>query len=220
MPEKYSLREKKSAKTKIALMREFIKRLEHTRFEDISIRQVCASVEVSEGTFFNYFPKKIEIVYFCMQLHAVKVVWTAYDKVKTNKSYDLICRAFQVLFEEFNNPYLVYEMISSLIKEKEDPHEFKISNAEKYYAYPELKGIEEIISPGDCLDLFFKECLQKAIINKELPKSIDINNVCVALKTIMVGTPMAVKFKNFHTSSEQMARQLKTLWIGLGGNLK
>jgi len=216
----FPLREKKSAKTKIGLMREFMRRLETTRFEDISIRQVCASVEVSEGTFFNYFPKKIEIVYFCLQLHSVKVVWTARQAVKTSKAFDLINRAFQALFEEFNNPYLVYEMISSLIGEKEDPHEFKISDAEKYYAYPELKGIEQISAPGDCLDLFFRDCLAQAIKNKELPKNIDINNVCVALKTIMVGTPLAVKFKNFHTSSEHMARQLKTLWIGLGGNLK
>jgi len=54
----YPLREKKHARTKITIMAAFIKCLEKTRFEDISIRQICKSVEVSEGTFFNYFPRR------------------------------------------------------------------------------------------------------------------------------------------------------------------
>ena len=70
----YSLRERKHARTKIAIMNAFIERLEKTRFDDISIRQICKSVEVSEGTFFNYFPEKIDIINYYMNLMFLKVV--------------------------------------------------------------------------------------------------------------------------------------------------
>ena len=71
----YSLREKKHARTKIAIMNAFIKRLEKTRFDDISIREICKSVEVSEGTFFNYFSEKIDIINYYSHLLFLKIFW-------------------------------------------------------------------------------------------------------------------------------------------------
>ena len=58
MPNKetrYSLRERKYAKTKISLANAFMERLKTKRFSDIAIKEVCENVEVSEGTFYNYF---------------------------------------------------------------------------------------------------------------------------------------------------------------------
>ncbi|NLE65671.1 MAG: TetR/AcrR family transcriptional regulator, partial [Elusimicrobia bacterium] len=57
-----SLREKKFVKTKVSLMQEFMKRLKSTRFSEISIKEVCETVEVSESTFYNYFPQKVDVV--------------------------------------------------------------------------------------------------------------------------------------------------------------
>ena len=76
----YSLREKKHARTKIALMSSFIERLRNSRFEDISIRDVCKSAEISEGTFFNYFPEKIDVITYYVNLMTMKVIWKARQK--------------------------------------------------------------------------------------------------------------------------------------------
>jgi len=71
----YSLREKKFVKTKVSLMQAFMSRLKTTRFANISIKEVCESVEVSEGTFYNYFPQKVDVVYYYKSLVSVKIAW-------------------------------------------------------------------------------------------------------------------------------------------------
>ncbi len=60
----YSLREIKHARTKIALMKAFIEHLRHSSFEDISVKDACKRAEISEGTFFNYFPGKIDYLLY------------------------------------------------------------------------------------------------------------------------------------------------------------
>ena len=75
--EQYSLRELKHAKTKISIVNAFISALEKSKFDDISIRSICKTVEISEGTFFNYFPEKIDIVTFYVDAIFIKAVWKA-----------------------------------------------------------------------------------------------------------------------------------------------
>jgi AcrR family transcriptional regulator len=214
---KHSLREKKFARTKIALMQEFVKRLAATRFEAISIREVCEAVEVSEGTFFNYFPQKIDVLYYFTQMHTLKVVWETYRRTKTGSYIALIETAFQALFEDFNNPNIVYEIIASLVGQKQDPVRMSISVLEKMYAFPGCKGIEKIAEPSVMFEDFFKECLQKAIQYKELPAGADIDAIVVSLKTILCGTPLALKIKNFPHTKQHFQRQLEILWKGIKG---
>lgn len=210
----YSLREKKHAKTKIAIMNAFIKRLEKIRFDDISIREICESVEVSEGTFFNYFPEKIDIINYYRNLMFLKVVWNARRDAPPGEYVPLITAIFARMAEDllnYNN--IVYQVISLMIVQRERPKTVAISNLERQIFFPGCEGIENI--PVMLIDDFLKECLAGAVKNEELPKDIKIDDVLVSLITILGGTLLAVKFTANKDRSYHYLRQLGFLWNGL-----
>jgi len=95
----YSLRQIKHAKTRIAIMDAFIKRLEKTRFDDIAIREICKSVEISEGTFFNYFPQKIDIVNYYVSLMFIEVIWKMRKDAPSNEYINTINTFFAIMAE-------------------------------------------------------------------------------------------------------------------------
>lgn len=210
----YSLREKKHARTKIALMNSFIERLRNSRFEDISVRDVCKSAEVSEGTFFNYFPEKIDVITYYVNLMTMKVIWKARQKSPKGKYIALINAFFEGLADEFTKINIKYEIISIMIVQHEKPKKAVIPDIEKHLVFPDLAGIENI-SPL-LIDEFLRECMEGALKNSELPGSVNIDNALVSLMTIMVGTMIAVKFSDIKNIKYQYLRQLQILWTELG----
>ena len=140
----YSLREKKHARTKIALMNSFIARLRHSRFEDISIKDVCQSVEVSEGTFFNYFPEKIDVVTYYVNLMTMKLIWKARQKVAEGKFIALLNVFFEEMANEIRKLDITYQLISILVVQHDKPKISVIPDIEKHLFFPDLPGIEDL----------------------------------------------------------------------------
>jgi AcrR family transcriptional regulator len=211
---KYSLREKKHARTKLALMNAFTERLQKSRFEDISIRDVCRSAEISEGTFFNYFPEKIDVIIYYVNLMTMKFIWKARQKTPKGKYIALINSFFEELADDLTRINITYEIISIMIVQNKKPKKAIISNAEKHLFFPDLDGIEDI-SPILMVE-YFKECIEGALKNRELPRSVNIDNALVSLMTIMVGTMIAIKFSKIKNIKYQYLRQLQILWTELG----
>ena len=216
----YSLREKKHARTKIALMNAFIERLRNSRFENISIKEVCNSVEVSEGTFFNYFPEKIDVITYYVNLMTMKVIWRARQKVSKGQYIALLNAFFEELADQFTKLDITYELISIMVVQHEKPKKTAISDVEKHLFFPDLAGIEDIAPLF--IEEFLKECMEGALRNGELPRSVNIDNALVSLITIMVGTMIAVKFgdvvkfRNVKNVEHHYLRQLQMLWTALG----
>ncbi|MDD5745933.1 MAG: hypothetical protein PHO30_01580 [Candidatus Omnitrophica bacterium] len=215
-PERFTLRERKFAKRKIALARAFVERLQSTRFDDIHISEVCSGVDVSPATFFNYFPRKIDPIYYHNQLHTIRVIWKASRMAQGKQALDFIDAAFDELIAEYENPNVVYEIISTLVGQKQSPQPMPISAAEKYYAFPGCEGIEQIQTTSVLLEDLFDDCLKKAIANGELPKTANIKDVAMMLRTILVGVPLAVKFENFKNIGSMYKKQLALIWRALG----
>lgn len=214
-PNAYSLREIKHARTKIALMSAFLERLRNSHFEDISIKEVCQSVEVSEGTFFNYFPEKINVITYYVNLMTMKVIWKARKKVPKDKYIALINTFFEALADELGAINITYQIISIIVIQHEKPKKAVIPDIEKQLVFPGLAGIEGI-SPL-MMDEFFEECINGALNNGELPGRVNADNTLVSLLTIMVGTMIAVKFRdNIKNIKRQYLRQLRMLWTELG----
>ena len=215
-----SLREKKHARTKIALMNAFIERLHNSRFEDISIKEVCASVEISECTFFNYFPGKIDVIIYYVNFMTMKIIWEAQKKAPKGKHIALINASFEELADNFAKINIVYELMSIMVVQHEKPAIAVISGIEKHFVFPDLAGIEDIAPL--MIDDFFRECLERALKNGEFPASVNIDNALVSLMTIMAGTLMAVKFSDIVKSRDSKRlkyhylRQLQMLWTDLG----
>jgi len=210
----YSLREKKYAKTKIAIMNTFIEHLEKTRFEDISIREICKSVEVSEGTFFNYFPEKIDVIIYYLYLTTLKMIWKAQKKVPAGAYLPLIDYVFNQLSDELSNNNVIYQILSVLIVQNERPKKISISNLEKSLAFPNCEGIEKI--PSVILGEWFRECVISALKNGELPPKTNVDDVVISLMTIISGTLLSIRFRNSNSRGYHYMRQLQALWREFG----
>ena len=156
-----SLREKKHARTKIALMNAFIERLRNSRFENIAIKDVCQSAEISEGTFFNYFPEKIDVITYYVNLMTMKLIWKAWRKTSKGESIALINAFFKEMADEFTKLDITYEIISILVVQHEHPKKVAMPDIEKHLVFPDLAGIEDM-SPL-LIGEFFRECMEGAL---------------------------------------------------------
>jgi len=113
MIEQYSLRERKHAQTKVELAKAFFKELCNCGFYNVSIKKICQIANVSEGTFFNYFPKKVDILCYALHMTALQTIMDVKSKEKKLKTIDLLMEVFKATFKK--TPINVfYEMISVL----------------------------------------------------------------------------------------------------------
>ena len=62
--EKLGLRERKKLKTREAIQREAMRLFQKNGYEETTIEQIAAAVEISPSTFFNYFPTKEDVVLY------------------------------------------------------------------------------------------------------------------------------------------------------------
>ncbi|MFO8052891.1 MAG: TetR/AcrR family transcriptional regulator [Candidatus Omnitrophota bacterium] len=204
--EKYSLRKKKHAKTKIALANAFIQKLKTTRFSDISIKEICQEVEVSEGTFYNYFPQKLDTISYFQSLSLLKIEWKLNQQKSKLNPLDLIELSFDLFAETIQQPYLFFEIVSVFTSQHVKPQKGNLTPAEKFYAYPEYFGIEEIKIKS--LDDFFLKYLKQAKKEGQINKSIGTEDMVTVLKSILVGVPLTIKMEDFSKLSKIYKTQL------------
>ena len=58
------LRERKKQKTKAAIQRAAMRLFKRQGYEETTVEQIAAAAEISESTFFNYFPSKEDVVIY------------------------------------------------------------------------------------------------------------------------------------------------------------
>jgi len=208
---KYSLRQTKYAKTKIALARAFLKRLKSTRLQDISIKDICKVVEISEGTFYNYFPNKIDLTRYIERLILLKIAWQIKQKEDSLKVLESIEYGFCLIAEEIKRPFLFYEIVSLHAAQRV---KFKkavlFSQAEKYFAFPGYKGIETISVVT--LDTLFMSLIVKAQEGGIISKKYKVADILINLMAVFVGVPLVIQEEEFGGLDKLYREQLALLW--------
>ena len=210
----FTLREKKYAKTKIALTREFMNRMKTTRFSEISIKDVCEKVDVSEGTFYNYFPRKADVIKYYFVLTFLKIVWTIECR-KDRMSYrGKIEHVFDAISDESQEPFLFYEIISVKTSEGLDHHKkLDLTDAEKVLGFPDCPGIEKI--QATTMENYFAEILKSARKSGRLPAGFSVDDIVRSLMAMIIGVPFAIDIKDFKKLKQVYKTQLALLWSGL-----
>ncbi len=209
-----SLREKKHARTKLAIMKAFMQLLRLKRFDDISIREVCRNAEIAEGTFFNYFPEKIDVIRYYLHMHTLKMIWKAQEETPAGRYLSQINSIFDQIAEEWKDSDIACQIFSVLMVQKEKPKMHAISAVERVMAFPECHGIEK--TPAVLMDQWFRQRLVLAQKSGQLPSGANVDDVVISLMTIIAGTLLALKFTGNRTCSYHYTRQLNDLWLSLG----
>ncbi len=212
MTKKIGLRERKFARTRLKLAEALVKRLQNATLEEIIVRDLCDDVEISEATFFNYFPRKLDLLDYYTQLWMLDINWRcnhAQSKglAAISLSFDLMANAFQ------NRAGVMSEIIArqALLREKPEPVEIGV--AERVIAYPEHQGIDDLPIGG--IDKTWVPALEHAIRSGELPPNSHMPTIMVGLASIFYGVPLVVKQSNVAAIPNMYTQQLAVFWGGI-----
>jgi len=213
---KPSLRERKFARTRLALAEAATRHLEAAAFESLSVKTLCERVQISEATFFNYFPKKEDLVIYLDRLWTLELNWYGRQAAEQQHGLGVIDALFRYTAIQIQKkPGLMGEIIAHEARARERVPGIEITRAERLIAFPDLTGIDEL--SDDSLEALLRNSLESAIRQGELPANTALAAAMVALVSIFYGVPLAMQHANPAAIGAMYRQQLALLWAGLRG---
>jgi len=208
------LRERKAAKTKISILWTVFDILKQKPLTEISVKEVCEMIMISDGTFYNYFPKKSDLLTYFIQLWTIDVTWYADRKFGNESGLGRI----EVMLEKtaqqsMENIYIMGEIISLMALSREMFDFPAISDAEKIIAFPDKEDIFKV-EPLMLHDLFAFN-IELAVKLGELPEKTDIMLASLSVASIFFGVPLLLLQYKPELLEATYKENLKLLWESL-----
>lgn len=207
------LRERKRARTRIALVEALLPRLAERPLEEIQVAELAEAAEISPATFFNYFPSKADLLSHFLQLWSLRVSALARQ---VEAEHDSALAAIEALFaataaETGEHPRVMLEIIV---------HEARttvrrptiVERAERLLFLPEIEDVEGLADSG--LAGILPDLLGKAVARGELPPGTDVGTLTLAVVSVFFGVPLIVAAQDPRAVGELQRRQLQLLWAG------
>jgi AcrR family transcriptional regulator len=211
---RYTLRERKFARTRISLAEIVTHHLETASLESLSVKVLCERAQISEATFFNYFPRKEDLVVYLDTLWSLELNWYGQQVAGQQPGLAVIEALFRYTAIQIQKkPGLMGEIIAHEARAREPVPRPEITAAERAMVFPDLEGIED--SSGEGLEMLLRTALQQAIEQGELPVNTAIAAAMVGLVSIFYGVPLAIQYSNAASISSMYRQQLELLWAGL-----
>jgi AcrR family transcriptional regulator len=216
MPERQrtSLRERKFARTRLALADVATRHLEMASFETLSVKTLCERVQISEATFFNYFPHKEDLIVYLDRLWTLELNWYGQQAASQQQGLSVIEALFRYTAIQIQKkPGLMGEVIAHEARSRARHAGPEITIAERQLAFSDLPGIEDL--PDDSLEGLLRSALQDGIDAGELPANTAVPAAMVGLVSIFYGVPLAMQQGNVAAIGAMYRQQLAILWEGL-----
>lgn len=209
-----SLRERKFARTRLSLAEAVTNHLEAASFESLSVKALCERVQISEATFFNYFPKKEDLIVYLDRLWTLELNWYGRQATEQKRGLAVIETLFRYTSIQIQKkPGLMGEIIAHEARARERHAGPEITPAERMIAFSDLDDINSL--PDDSLENLLRSSLQAGIDQGELPPNTAIAAAMVALVSIFYGVPLAMQHANPAAIGAMYRQQLALLWAGL-----
>lgn len=213
-PPKLSLRERKFARTKLGLLQAALARIEERPLEEISVKELCAAAEVSEATFFNYFPRKSDVLTYFTQLWSLELGWQLEHRQPPSRGLEAIAEVFRLAARKIQDqPGVMGEVIAQQARSRDRQRAPEPGRAERLLAFPERPGIERFNADG--LDQLLARHVQLAIDQGQLPPNTPLRQVMVGLVSIFYGVPLVLAQSNPQAIASAYQYQLVVLWGGI-----
>ncbi|MEZ4360030.1 MAG: TetR family transcriptional regulator [Kofleriaceae bacterium] len=209
------LRARKQARTRLALLEAALARLHGTRtLDDVSVKELCAEADISEASFFNYFPQKSDLLVYFVQLWSLDLAWQVQAQPATGSARDAIELIFAATARDAQErPRVLAEVLAHQARLATPPAPGELSLADRLTAFPERPGIEELPSLG--LDGLLPKLLERAARDGELPAGVDRQAAFLGLAAIFFGVPTVLLRLAPEMIAPAYRQQLAIYWEGL-----
>ncbi|HEY6871519.1 MAG TPA: TetR/AcrR family transcriptional regulator [Geobacteraceae bacterium] len=209
-------RHKKQAKTKLALLAALVDKLATgERYDSVRIRDLCVAADISEASFFNYFPAKEALLVYFIQIWSLEVGWHARQVLAQEDPLGAVEEIFVRTADMVEkNPHIMAEIIAFQARCSGEIEPADVSIAERLLAHPDLPGVEELPARG--LDAILPELLAEAKRSGQIPAEVDEQFVYVTLLSIFFGAPVALRRCGPETLGAMWKAQLAFIWRSIG----
>lgn len=183
------LRQRKFARTRLTLARVLADALSDESFAAIPVKRLCRAAEVSEATFFNYFPHKQDLMSYLAHLWVLELGWHVRRAAVDSRGLAVVDRLFaEVARTCERRPGVLAELLAWIARGGELNSGLEVSALEKRLAYPDLDGIEDVPIKG--IDAWLLPHLGAAIERGELPDNTLVPLLLGTLLSVLFGVPL------------------------------
>ncbi len=208
------LRARKRAQTRLALVDALLDRLSKKTIEEIFVSDLAEMANISQGTFFNYFPSKADLLTHFIQLWSLKMSAMARQ---IEKDVDRYLTAIEALFvataeEVAPHPQVMLEIIAHQARMPTNLQLTPIELAERVLFLPNEDDVESLSDAG--LGQLLPPLLQAAIENGELPSSCNIDTLTLAAVSVFFGVPLIFARRQPQAIAPLYRQQLALVWAG------
>jgi AcrR family transcriptional regulator len=209
------LRQRKFATTKLSLLRAAVERLDARSLDELRVRELCDAVGISEASFFNYFPRKTDLLLYFVQIWTVDVAWHVLREKPAPSSVNAaIRRIFDVTAAQAtDHPRVMAEVLAVQARLTTQPSMQPLTLAERLSAFPGRQGIEDVPEHG--LDSLLPDLLRRAVRQGELPQRTDLRAATLGLTAIFFGVPIVMRRIDPSAIARTYRSQLEIYWAGL-----
>lgn len=209
------LRQRKLAKTRLALLAALTAQLDTHTYEAVRIKDLCAAAEISEPGFFNYFERKEDLLVYFVQMWSLSVGWHAQRVLEVQGALAAVRDVFaRTAADIAAHPRVMAEVIAFQARMEGAPTLRDPTLAERLGAYPGMKGIDQLPARG--LDGIVPDLLAAAKARGELPREADTDFLWLNLASVFFGTPIVLRRSAPETIAPMWAAQLDMLLQAAG----
>ncbi len=209
-----ALRTRKYARTRLTLAHALTQALAEQSLSEIPVKTLCHQAEVSEATFFNYFPRKQDLMAYLAHLWLLELGWHAQNTASRAGGLAVIDSLFAQTARTCEaTPGLFRELLVWIVRGGNLEQSIELSSTEKQLAFPGLAGIEQ--TPVKGIDSWLATPLEAAIAGGDLPSNALVPTLLASLLAILLGVPLMLLSSDPKKVAAMYRQQLAVLWAGV-----
>ncbi|MEE9342963.1 MAG: TetR family transcriptional regulator [Gammaproteobacteria bacterium] len=207
------LREKKYARTRLSLVRQLAQAVEKMPWQDVSIRELCEQAELSEATFFNYFPQKQDLLQLVIQLWLLEISGQL-KSAGAESGLKRIHAQFALCAQTCRDrPGFMHAVIHWVAGGGKLNDQFAPSMIERQLTFPDDENLKD--APVVGLDRLLADQLDVAVSTGQLPVNTVIPVVLTGLLSLLFGLPLILLGSDPGRISVLYQQQLQIYLAGL-----
>jgi len=212
----FGLREINYARSRIAVFWAFLNAIQKTSIENIRITDLCRAAEISEPSFYNYFPRKDDLFLYFISMWSLDVQLQTKGKKPGMQTIQEVFSYTAEKSSRFRNllPEIIAYQARTDIRER--IKEIKpASNAEKMLIFGRVEGLEQL--PAQGLGPILEANINAALAQGELNPEIDSSVYTLMLASFFFGIPVLARQYPPGNLSKFFSMALNAMLIGFKG---